>query len=389
MEFTLYDKGCRMRKAIIRLVLISLILLCTMGASVVKNPLEVTQKLYIKNDQGNNVILKNSAEYGMNWFITDKSPYQHYTLYKGPKELIYAQGFDEIIAINAASGKVNWRFPSHWNSGLGSLVGADGTYFILDYDYVKHLSSTVYQADISRFSSSGEATTFKNIKLQIKSFFEDGTLFDFYHTGDSEGNYIVLTDEGLQSIRKDGSTNWMLNTISVKDRAMDFNNIVGLNADSNGHIIVDFTDAKAALDTSGNIIRVEDYSQMKARPVSYSDIDSNDGHGGYYILDDRTDALQDLDFKTRKLKWSYSMNQYEKAAGISLFSGSFATDNKGNVYFGANNGNVYSLDYNGKPRFTLSVGSRAISYPDFVSVNDSLTVISVNNNIICLQKKSK
>ncbi|QUL55232.1 hypothetical protein KDC22_01160 [Paenibacillus tritici] len=325
----------------------------------------------------------------MNWFITDKSPYQHYTLYKGPKELIYAQSFEEIIAINAASGKVSWRFPSDWNSDLGSLVGADGTYYILGYDYVKHLSSTVYQADILRFSSSGEATTFKNIKLQTKSFFEDGALFDFYHTGDSEGNYIVLTDKGLQSIRKDGSTNWMLNTISMKDRALDLNNIMGLSADSNGHIIVDFTDAKAVLNTSGNIIRVEDYNQMKARPVSYSDIDSKDGHGGYYILDDRAATLQDLDFKTRKLKWSYSMNQYEKAAGISLFSGSFATDNKGNVYFGANNGNVYSLDYNGKPRFTLSVGSRVISYPDIVSVNDSLTVISVNNNIICLQKKSK
>ncbi|NOU78216.1 PQQ-binding-like beta-propeller repeat protein [Paenibacillus sp. LMG 31459] len=378
-----------MRKGIIRLGLISLILLCTMGATVVKNPLEVTQKLYVKNDQGNNIILKNATEYEMKWFITDKSPFQQYNLYRGPDGLIYAQSFEEIIAINANSGKFSWRLPSDWQGNLGSMLGADGTYYNLNYDDVKHLSSTVYQADVMRFSSSGEATTMKNIKLQIKTFFEDGALFDFYHAGDSKGNYIVLTDKGLQSIGKDGSTNWLLTTISLKDRTLDFNDIGALNADSNGHVIVDFTDAQAILDTSGNIIRVEDYSEIKAKPVNYSDVGDKDGHGGYYILNDRTNTLQDLDFKTRKPKWSYSLNQYEKAAGIGFFSRSFATDIKGNVYFGANNGNVYSLDYTGKPRFTLSVGSRSLSYPDILSVNDNLTVISVNNNIICLQKKSK
>ncbi|KAI7264507.1 hypothetical protein KC345_g8786 [Hortaea werneckii] len=360
-----------------------------MGAAVVKNPLEVTRKLYVKNDQGSNIILKNATDYDMKWFITDKSPFQQYNLYKGPNGLIYAQSFEEIIAIDAASGKVSWRLPSDWQGDSASLLGADGTYYKLAYDDVKHLSSTVYQADVMRFSSSGEVTTFKDIKLKIKTFFEDGSLFDFYQAGDNRGNYIVLTDDGLQSIRKDGSTNWLLATIPFKDRALDFNNIEVLYVDSSGNIIVYFTDAKAVLDTSGNILRVVDYNQIQAERVSYSDLGYKDEHGGYYTLNDRTNIVQDMDFKTSKPKWSYSLNKYEKAAGISFYSGSFTTDIKGNVYFGANNGNVYSLDYNGKPRFTLSVGSHGLSYPDIITVNDNLTVISVNNNLICLQKKSK
>ncbi len=376
--------GCRMKKGIIKLGLLSLIIFCTMGATVVKNPLDVTRKLSVKNDQGSNIILKNATEYDMKWSFTSKGRYQLYNLYKGPNELVYAQSFEEIFAINAATGKVIWRHSSKWQSELAPLLGADGTYYKVSYDDVKHLSSTVYQTDIARFDSSGEVTTFHDIKLRIVTYFEDGSLFELFQAGDGQGNYIALTDEGLQSIKKDGSTNWLLTTIPFKDGVLDVNDIKMLSTDSKGNIIIDFAEAEAILDPSGNILRVVDYY-----PVSYSDMGYKDEHGGYYILDDNVGTIKDMDFKTRKLKWSYSLNKYEKAAGLSLFTGSFTTDNKGNVYFGANSGNVYSLDYNGKPRFTLSVSSRSISYPDIIAVNDNLTVISVNNNIICLQKKSK
>lgn len=378
-----------MKKGIIRLGLLSLIIICTMGATVVKNPLDVTRKLSVKNEQGSNIILKNATEYDMKWSFTSKGRYQLYNLYKGPNELVYAQSFEEIFAINAATGKVIWRHPSKWQSELAPLLGADGTYYKVSYDDVKHLSSTVYQTDITRFDSSGEVTTFHGIKLRIETYFEDGSLFELFQAGDSKGNYIALTDEGLQSIKKDGSTNWLLTTIPFKDGALDVNDIKMLSTDSKGNIIIDFAEAEAILDPSGNILRVVDYNQIKDEPVSYSDMGYKDEHGGYYILDENVGSIKDTDFKTRKLKWSYSLNKYEKAAGLSLFTGSFTTDNKGNVYFGANSGNVYSLDYNGKPRFTLSVNSRSISYPDIIAVNDNLTVISVNNNIICLQKKSK
>ncbi|KWX74799.1 PQQ-binding-like beta-propeller repeat protein [Paenibacillus jilunlii] len=378
-----------MKKGIVTLGLLGLIMIFTMGAAVVKNPLDVTRKLSVKNDQSHNIILKNAAEYEMKWSLTDKSPYQMYSLYKGPNGLVYAQSFEEIFAINAATGKVAWRHPSDWQGELTPLLGADGTYYKVSYDDVERLSSTVYRTNITRFAGSGEVTTFHDIKLRVVSHFEDGSLFDLFQAGDHKGNYIVLTDEGLKSIKKDGSTNWRLTTIPFKNGVLDVNDIEQLYTDSKGNIIADFEKVEATLDLSGKILRVADYNQIQNEPASYSDIIDKDEHGGYYILDEDEGSITNKDFKTGKQKWKYSLSKYEKAAGIGLFTGSFTTDNKGNVYFGANNGNVYSLDHNGKPRFTLSVNSNQLSYPDIIAVNDNLTVISVNNNIICLQKKSK
>lgn len=378
-----------MKKRIATLGLLSLIMIFTMGAAVVKNPLDVTRKLSVKNDQSHNIILKNAAEYEMKWSFTDKSPYQMYSLYKGPNGLVYAQSFEEIFAINAATGKVVWRHPSDWQSELTPLLGADGTYYKVSYEDVERLSPKVYQTDVTRLASSGEVTTFHDIKLRVVSRFEDGSLFDLFQAGDHKGNYIVLTDEGLKSIQKDGSTNWCLTTIPFKNGVLDVNDIEQLYTDSKGNIVADFEKVEATLDLRGNTLRVADYNQIQNEPVSYSDIIDKDEHGGYYILDEDEGSITDKDFKTRKQKWKYSLSTYEKAAGIGLFTGSFTTDSKGNVYFGANNGNVYSLDYNGKPRFTLSVSSSQLSYPDIIAVNDNLTVISVNNNLICLQKKSK
>lgn len=377
-----------MKKGIIKLGLLSMIMIITMGATVVKNPLDTTRKLTGKNDQGNNIVLKNSTEYDMKWSIMDRSPYQLYNLYKGPNELVYAQSFSEIIAINAATGTIAWRFPSEWNSELTPLIGADGTYYKVSYDDVERLSSTIYRTNVTRFSASGKVTTLQGINLRVRTYSEDDPLFHHMDAGDRKGNYIVLTDKGLQSLDKDGASNWILTTIPFENKILNADDIELIDTDTKGNIIIYIGDTVITLDTDGNIVRAVDYNQIKNSPVSYSDLYAKDEHGGYYTLDDDAGNLINTNFKTGKLKWKYSLNKYERAAGLSLASMSFTTDNKGNVYFGANNGNVYSLDYNGKPRFTLSVNSRQISYPEIIAVNDSLTVISVNNNIICLKKKT-
>jgi hypothetical protein len=414
-----------MRNWLLKMGMICLILVLCTAATTQKDPMSLTQKLDIKDDRGLNWVLKNTKEYKMKWSLSDESPYQHYELYPGPTGMIFAQSFEELLAINTKTGKTVWKHPSKWEGESNPTIGSDGSYYKISFAEGTRISPDVFQTNISRIGTDGIKTVFSSISLQVSK--DTGSLFSSQQIGDSAGNFIALTDKGLISIKPDGSTNWLLDKIKTSKGSFDTKVMQGIYSDTKGNIFMKFGNTLVSLRSNGNVNWAREYPLTKDHIFSsitaggfliqqtfskdFSSYESNlydmtdkgliavkdvsiinknlgnsDQNGGYFNLDEKTNTVKDQDYFTGKTKWSYTLSKYERQAGLSLFRGNLRTDSKGNVFFGNNAGTVYSLDNKGKPRFILAMRNSIMSYADILPINENSVILTVNNHIVCIEK---
>ncbi|QGQ93826.1 hypothetical protein EHS13_02340 [Paenibacillus psychroresistens] len=402
-----------------------IVVICT-AATTQKDPLSITQKLAIKDDRGENWLLKNTKEYKMKWSLSDESPYQHYELSQGPNGLLFAQNFKELIAINADTGETVWKIPSKYQFGVVPTIGSDGSYYKFSLENAKQLSPNILQTDISRFGVDGTKTVFSSIKLHVT---KERSIHSSQQVGDSAGNFIVLTDKGLLSIKPDGSTNWLLDKIKTSKASFNSKTTDGLFSDSKGNIFMIFSNTIVSLSTKGKVnwareysftkdynhvvtsittggfllqqTSAKDYSSyesklydmtakglilVKEASIINKNLGNSDQNGGYYNLIDNTNTVIDRDYITGKTKWSYSLSKYERQAGLSLYSGDLRVDPQGNVFFGNNAGTVYSLDNKGKPRFILAMKNAIIANANILPINGNSVILTVNSHIVCIEK---
>jgi len=123
-------------------------------------------------------------------------------------------------------------------------------------------------------------------------------------------------------------------------------------------------------------------SGIPERPLSRG---IGDRRGGTYELDEKTNTVSSKD-RNGKVKWKYALTKKDVAWGRSLAAFTMTTDDAGNVYFSANVGTVYSLDPNGKPRFIVEMGNRYSYYSQVLPITDKLTVILIDNQILCIEQ---
>lgn len=417
-----------MKKVLLRLGILSIVLMVSMGAASPKNPLDITQNLPIKDDRGKPWVLKNSSEYKMKWSMTDPSPFQHYELNEGPKGLVYVNDFDELMLVNPLTGSVVWKKPFKWDSQLQPTIGSDHTYYTVSSTEGDRLSKDVYRTNVTRYDVSGNMTTLSSVDMRVVPWFEDGSAFSIIDAGDSKGNYLVITDKGLLSIKPDGKTNWLLDTIPAKDGNIDAADAQAILTDSDGDIYLKIDKTLVSLKVDGSVNWVRNYQlgdsfyyavgantlgeytssndaslyhiklyslteqglvQITDPAIINQKLSNSDRHGGSYKINEKSNVLTNENYFTGKPKWTYQLGKFERNSGMSLFSGSLDSDNKGNVYFGTNAGAVYSLDFTGKPRFVLWMYNNDLSYPEIYAVNENLVVMSINNHVICIEKKTK
>jgi hypothetical protein len=416
-----------MKKLVIRLSMLCLVIVFCMAAASAKSPLDVIKELSLKDDRGNNWILKNAKEYNLKWSISDKSPYQHFELYKGPNGLVYAQSFDDLYAINSSTGKVEWKRESDWQGSNQDQVGIDGSVYKFDYEHSTIVDKRTVQVDITRYSAQGLVTNFTAIKARTLDTLENIPFYQTIHTANTKGDFIILTNGGLLSFKPDGSQNWLLNSLDTSKGLLDLMSLKDIYADNKGNIVIMFKDVLVSIKTDGNVNWAQSYKLKNSNgfysitpngyflEITYTsnyqnynpklyritekglvavseaaiinrELSYSDQHSGIYQLDDRKNMLSNQDYFKANTKWTYQLTKTEKQSGYSLYNGSLAADPQGNVYFGSNVGTVYSLDYLGKPRFTLNMKNRSLSYPDIIPISDKLIVIAVNNQIACIEK---
>ncbi|WEK54363.1 MAG: hypothetical protein P0Y55_17795 [Candidatus Cohnella colombiensis] len=387
----------------------------TKGPAATINPMTIKQNLSVKDDRGNNWILKNAEEYQMKWAYEDPSPHQRFkgSVSIGGKLLLITFGAN-TMALNL-NGKIVWNPTNYWDRDW--TIGMDDTTYFLDKsdkdeDYF-------YSFGIERIDAQGN-----HINIPFTSVSPPWNLLT---TGDAKGNFLLLSEDGLTSYRPDGKIGWRLNKLNYKNRSYSVLNILNLSSDKEGYSYLQFYDKMLKIDQAGKVQwsialppNDRDYTQyyyIAGKYIIGSDYgtiidvysrsaeskvtlvtdpkvlyrlsnDPIDQLGGIYMLDEETNTLTDRDWFTGKTKWSYKQSKYLTSIGQSIAKSTLRTDPTGNVYFSANVGTVYALDQRGKPRFTVVISNKTIGFSDIIPISDKLTIILNNNHIVCIEKKS-
>ncbi|BBI31330.1 hypothetical protein [Cohnella abietis] len=417
-----------MKKYLTKVLLLSLTLVFCIAASNAN--MNVTKDLPLLDDRGGNWVLKNAKEFDLKWSIQDDSPYQKFELDKGPNGLVYVQSFNHLSAIDSSTGETVWKKSSEWKGSNQNEVGLDGSVYKFDYGNSKKINSKTIQLNITRYSSEGVVTTFKNIKASSPNGVQWSHYSQTIHAANSNGDFTILTDKGLLSLKPNGSKKWLLSSLNTVKGKLNLMDLKDIYADNKGNIVIKFEKELASINADGKVNWVRPYklnnnkgvysitqngyflevihevNSQAYTPKLYSitskgliavkdvsvinkELNNSDKNGGLYQLEDNTNELTNLDYFKGNAKWVYGLTKSEKQGGHELYNGSLTTDSQGNAYFGSNVGTVYSLDNKGKPRFTIKMRNGIIAFPDIVAISDKLIVVTVNNQIACIEKIGK
>ncbi|XID90132.1 PQQ-binding-like beta-propeller repeat protein [Paenibacillaceae bacterium WGS1546] len=393
------------------------------AASPSLEPVGKQRKLPVKDDQGKNLILHNAQHYRLKWHIADKSPYQHFRAYQDADGAIYFIAFDYVMAVDR-NGSIRWK--QSLKSELNDIdhVGMDGTFYRLyqgNFEYANESDLIVDQ--IVRIGRDGKKRIFPPTTAYAPKD-ENGFPSGYpLYAGDSEGNFLLLTGDGLVSYRPNGSIGWRLNVIADGSEEIDATDVRSLFADDRGRFYVQTSDRLLRLDADGRLewshplsedagsfylderrilhawtfdpatmsFTVHEYGIAKDGSLVVLSESApqlagvSDRRGGAYELDEKTNAVTRKD-KAGKVLWNYSLTKKDIAWGRSLAAFTLRSDEAGNVYFSANVGTVYSLDPNGKPRFIVEMGNRHSYYSDILPISDKLTMIMIDNQILCIEE---
>jgi len=388
-------------------------------------PIGKQQKLKPKDDQGRNLILHNADRFRLKWHIADESPYQHFQAYRGRNGLVYFIAFDYVMAVDE-KGRTRWKreLPSELNRI--DAVGDDGSFYRIYQGNMNYADETSMIVDrIVRVGADGIKRVFAPTTAHAPKD-ENGFAVGYpVYYGDAQGNLLWLSGEGLVAYRSDGSIGWRRGEWLLGDAAIDALDIVNVFADDRGRAYAQTSDLLFRLDDKGDIawsvstaeaksgyfyIDEEqrlaswsfDMSTYSYRTRTYAISDNgiglvpgksaeplyggiSDQRGGTYELDEKTNTVLNRD-RNGKVKWKYSLTKKDVAWGRSLAEFTLKSDNAGNVYFSANVGTVYSLDPNGKPRFIVEMGNRYSLYSNILPITDKLTVIMIDNQILCIEQ---
>jgi hypothetical protein len=417
-----------MKRSLSLMILIVILSTTSLASAAVAAPesaINVTQTLPIKDDQGKNLILRNAKEYRMKWTIADPSLYQHFKAYKANNNLLYFVAFDYLMKVDL-NGKTLWKqsYPNSLNTI--TTFGLDDTFYKFYEGNRNYEDETSLRIEgIVRINANGEKTLFPPLSVYAPKD-EQGFSAQYpLYSGDAKGNLILLTNKGLTSYKPDGSIGWQQDTISYQGSQLNAFDISNLFSDAIGNHYLQSGDQLYFMDDTGTVkwktqveprnyylnrndqlsswaynpktnkIDSKTYSltgEGKITPITDSAViykatnNFIDSRGGIYDLNDETDTVQDYDYKTSNVKWHYGLSKAEIRWGRSLAKFTMTTDDTGNVYFSANVGTVYSLDANGKPRYILTMNNRHSFYSRILAVSDKLTIIMIDNRIICVEK---
>ncbi|QJD84451.1 PQQ-binding-like beta-propeller repeat protein [Cohnella herbarum] len=386
--------------------------------------IQVTQRLKLVDDRGNNLVLHNARQFRLKWSIQDPSPYQHFQAYTGSNGLVYFIAFDYLMAVDT-QGNIKWKqsLPSELNTF--ELIGDDAYYRFYqgNLEYADETSLIIDQ--IVRVDEDGRKIIIPATTLYAPKN-EQGFSLDYpVYSADDYGNLILLagTGQGLTLYHPDGSVAWQRETVEDRDRKLSVYEFLNLFSDESGNIYAQTKDRLLKLDGQGNVLWSKSlpgpgifYMAQRGKLVSWTfdaatmsphyttySISEKDGslvpdpvsgvtnrgigdlRGGTYELDEKTNTVLNRD-KSGKIKWKYSLTKKDIAWGRSLAAFTMTGDTAGNVYFSANVGTVYSLDPSGKPRFIVEMNNKHSYFSRILSISDKLTIIMIDNQILAIEK---
>ncbi|RED51185.1 stalk domain-containing protein [Cohnella lupini] len=301
--------------------------------------------------------------------------------------ILYTTDSDDTLHAVYPNGKQKWSI--RLNMGFDHSViyfklGQDGTIYAYSSDILAQPRLT----SICALSPDGEVKW----KLPPSAIYSQ---FNNNFAGDSEGNFVYFSNEGLVSRNAKGEINWINKNITTTDPAKYLESLFQLfqstlYIDSKGNIYVDTANGEIiSLDSTGterwrsqpqsyldrftrfypffsesgflymltidglHALNANDGSTVEfSSPPDFSDIRSSgmpmDGKDGFYIQNQG--QIQKIDYKGN-LKWAYFPRATEKYSIGQMDS--LVTDDKGNVYFHTGVGNIISLNGEGKEIFVF------------------------------------
>jgi len=323
----------------------------------------------------------NSANYEVKWKIDNSLMFD---LIQDQDGILYTSASNDIVQATYPNGKVKWSIQLDMGfdiSIIDLILGLDGTIYAYSSDDFSDKKSTTIYA-LSPEGSIQWKLHSTNIPSKFKHHF----------AGDSLGNFVYFSDEGLVSRNSKGEINWVNKDIQpIFSEYYHYPILLSnLFVDSKGNLYVDSEEKEIiSLDPTGNIrwrsepqrfldgfsvfrpffsnggllymlirdglhaINTNDGSTVKITPRSdLKEILSSgiptDGKGGYYI--DIQGVLTKIDYNG-KILWHYVPRETEKY-GIG-FLRSLATDEHGNVYFPTGVGNIIGLNSDGHEIFVF------------------------------------
>lgn len=365
-------------------------------------PPQTMQSLDLMNDRHEPIRLQGSEQFSLKWSLPLSVPT---SLAADEKGNLYAADMYEVYGVNP-EGKVLWSY-SFGKSDLSGLrymrMGHDGNLYL--FEGRSFFGETNSKGSLIVLNTEGKVV--REVKL-LDVAAEWASPF----TTDIKGNLIVVTEQGLASVNKEGRSNWVNNQyIETTDYGSNirFSNIYGIETDRDGAVYVTgdkgllyaldaatgkvkwkTTDVKGNVyvDNDGFLYIVNDLGLITVNAQTGERVNKtsqgitagklnqlhipNDGDGGLYLINvyaaDDGDRPKSNSIKLVSqdgtVKWTYRTpdSQYGGASGL-------VSDSYGHAYFADEGGNIYALDRTGKERFVLfsnnsiSSGTQLIASP--------------------------
>ncbi|MCY9670552.1 hypothetical protein M5X11_37655 [Paenibacillus alginolyticus] len=180
---------------------------------------------------------------------------------------------------------------------------------------------------------------------------------------DWKGSFIGYLDQGLTSLRTDGSVKWQTNELQYQGATYPVSAMNLLLTDPKGNVLVGIQDQLLCLCDDGNVLwampshMTKSVAKIMGKYVAFGgkyytmtatglseetdpEIAASlsgkivDHHGGYYKVDEKASTLTDVDLVSGKPEWEYTLNAAERAAGYNIspnFTQNLASDVQGNV----------------------------------------------------------
>lgn len=328
-------------------------------------PADHDLQLPYKNDRGESVHLRGAEHFQL---LRSKPVRIGTSAVRNNKGLLFYADTKGVYIVNAQGEEVH-SYTSLEKSALKHFtLGADGTVYA--FSSAPGLGGT--GGSLYAFDENG-------IQKWSYSFSTTRTIpFTSSFAGDSNGNFIVTTEDGILSIHPDGKTNWINSNVQqITKGTFTKTNIVQIVTDESGGVFVATKEhilyalgsdgqiawqKKAEGDIaaekgnvyvlSANGLHLYESSTGNELDVSTSEPSHslsfpNDHHGGYYI--ESENGVTKID-SAGKVQWIYDIRESGYRSAYNLTS-----DTDGNIYFTNTGGSVYALDPNGSERFILYI----------------------------------
>ncbi|MCZ8516999.1 stalk domain-containing protein [Paenibacillus filicis] len=372
--------------------------------------------LPMKDDHGQNWVLKNqNAKYRLKWSFSSDSPYDHFDAMKVDNQTVILHNFSEVFAVSN-NGQVLWK---RQNKSRDIKIGADGSLYTFtdDFSYLDK-NKTSSKITATRFNMNGTVLSqYKDLSLAIVRN-TNSILPELFYTFDWKGNLIALLDNGLTSLRTDGTVKWQAKELKYNDTSYNVFAMNALLAYPQGNLLVGIDNQLLCLNDDGKVVwaiptvlsksgakvtrnyvvfngKIYTVTSTGLKEETDPDIVASlsgktiDHHGGYFQVDGKTSTLSDIDAQSGKAKWSYTLSASERSAGYNLtgkFKQNLASDDQGNVYISTNGGTIHSLDPQGNPRFSLQITNKIIGYSQIIPLTKKTIIITNNRHAICLER---